>query len=331
MKEKERAEKSMHRQISIAPMMDWTTRHCRYFHRLLAPSVVLYTEMVTANALIHGDADRHLRFDPIEHPVVLQLGGSDPQALAQAVRIANPYGYDEINLNCGCPSDRVQNGAFGACLMAEPETVAACIAAMKDMSDVPVTVKCRIGIDDADEEVMLRRFIDVVGAAGCETFIIHARKAWLKGLSPKDNREIPPLNYDLVKTIRAENQNLNIHLNGGVTTIDQMRALLPDYDGLMIGREAYQNPGILIDIERAFFNPDWRVDYGDLIDRMVDYINRQHKDHDTPIQAVTRHMVNLFQGVKGARKWRQILSEQARLVTRAEDVLHPAFAAVQKD
>ena len=315
--------------ISIAPMMDWTDRHCRFFHRLQAPSVELWTEMVTANALIHGDAERHLRYDHSEHPVILQLGGSEPDKLAQAITLCEPYGYDGYNLNCGCPSDRVQSGAFGACLMAEPETVAACITAMKDHTDKPVSVKCRIGIDDADEDAMLRRFIDVVsGQGGCTTFIIHARKAWLSGLSPKENRDIPPLNYELVKAIRDENLHLTIHLNGGLTSLDQIKGMQSDYDGFMIGRAAYQSPRFLIDLERAFYNADWQVNDRDVIKRMIAYANDQYDRYGTPIKSVTRHMVNFYQGVKGARQWRQILSENAHKVTRAEDVLWDAFEKV---
>ena len=318
----------MNKIISVAPMMDWTDRHCRYFHRLLAPSVLLYTEMVTANALIHGDADRHLRYDQSEHPVALQLGGSEPEALAKAIKIANPFGYDEINLNCGCPSDRVQSGAFGACLMAEPATVRDCIKAMQDVTDVPVTVKCRIGIDDADEESMLRDFIGTVAESGCDTFIIHARKAWLKGLSPKENRDIPPLNYDLVQTIKAENPSLSIHLNGGITEMTQVRELLPTVDGLMIGRAAYHNPRLLVDIERELFNPAWAINDRAIIESMITYANDQQEKYGTPIKTVTKHMVNFYQGVKGARKWRQIISENAHLATRAEDVLLPAYDAI---
>jgi tRNA-dihydrouridine synthase A len=314
--------------ISVAPMMDWTDRHCRFFHRLLSPSVMLYTEMVTANALIHGDADHHLRYDHSEHPITLQLGGSEPEKLAQAIDIAKPYHYDEINLNCGCPSDRVQSGAFGACLMATPEIVRDSIKAMRDVSDVPVTVKCRIGIDDADEEKMLSEFVKTVSDGGCEDFIIHARKAWLSGLSPKENRDIPPLNYDLVAKIKQENPNLKIHLNGGITDIKQMNDLLPHYDGLMIGRAAYQTPKLLVDIERSFFNPDWVVDDDHIINTMINYANAQHDNHGTPIKTVTKHIVNLFQGVKGARKWRQIISETAHKAEKAEDVLLPAYDAI---
>ena len=311
-------------------MMDWTDRHCRFFHRLLAPSVTLYTEMVTANAIIHGDSERFLRFDNSEHPVVLQLGGSEPEKLAQAINIAEPYGYDEYNLNCGCPSDRVQSGAFGACLMAEPVTVANCVRAMKSVTGKPVTLKCRIGIDDADEETMLRDFISINADAGCDTFIVHARKAWLKGLSPKENRDIPPLNYDLVQSIKAENPTLNIQLNGGITAIDDMQSLLPHYDGLMIGRTAYQSPRILVDIEREFYNPEWEIDDRTVIQAMIDYANHQNDTYGTPVKTVTKHMVNFYQGVAGARKWRQIISEKSHLATRAEDVLIPAYKALEQ-
>jgi tRNA-dihydrouridine synthase A len=315
----------MNKIISVAPMMDWTDRHCRYFHRLLAPSMTLYTEMVTANALIHGDIDRHLRFDNAEHPVILQLGGSEPEKLAKAIAIAEPYGYDEYNLNCGCPSDRVQSGAFGACLMAEPQTVAECVSAMAGATEKPITVKCRIGIDDADEQKMLRDFVDIVSRAGCNTFIIHARKAWLKGLSPKENRDIPPLDYDLVRAIKHENPTLNIQLNGGVVDIDQMTSLMPDYDGLMVGRAAYHSPRLLVDIERAFYNFDWVIDDRSIIDTMIKYANNQNALYGTPIKTVTKHMVNFYQGVAGARKWRQIISEKSHLVDTAEDVLLPAL------
>jgi tRNA-dihydrouridine synthase A len=316
--------------FSVAPMMDWTDRHCRYFHRLLAPSIALYTEMVTANALIHGDVDRHLRFNDAERPVILQLGGSEPDKLAQAIKIAEPYNYDEYNLNCGCPSDRVQSGAFGACLMGEPQLVGESIAAMQSLTSKPVTVKCRIGIDDADEQLMLRQFIKVVSDYGCKTFIIHARKAWLKGLSPKENRDIPPLDYDLVAAIKSENPNLDIQLNGGLTEISQIQNLYKQYDGFMIGRAAYHSPRILVDIERQFYNDQWAIDDKDVIQAMIDYANTQNKSYGTPIKTVTKHMVNFYQGVAGARKWRQTISEKSHLVTRAEDVLWPAYDAISQ-
>ena len=320
----------MNKIISVAPMMDWTDRHCRYFHRLLAPSLFLYTEMVTANALIHGDADRHLRYDGSEHPIALQLGGSDPSSLAKAVKLATPYKYDEINLNCGCPSDRVQNGAFGACLMAEPQIVGNCVRAMQDASNVPITVKCRIGIDDTNEENMLRDFISTINETGCSTFIIHARKAWLKGLSPKENREIPPLNYDLVRSIKMENPDMNIQLNGGIKTVEQMKTLIDNFDGLMIGRSAYQTPTLLIDIEKEFFNPNWSVDFEQIINKMIIYANNQNELYGTPTKTVTKHMINFFVGIPGARKWRQIISENAHKSVCAEEVLIPAYNAITK-
>jgi len=319
----------MNKLISVAPMMDWTDRHCRYFHRLLSPNALLYTEMVTANALIHGDVDRHLRYDDHEHPIILQLGGSDPEKLAQAIEISEPYHYDGYNLNCGCPSDRVQNGAFGACLMNEPEVVAKCVTAMKEKTDKPVTVKCRIGIDDADEHIMLRNFIDIVSKAGCDHFIIHARKAWLNGLSPKENRDIPPLNYDLVREIKQEYPHLTIELNGGLKTIDQLSEMKDSYDGFMIGREAYHNPRFLITLENHFYNPDWVIHDKDVITAMIDYANDQQDRYGTPIKSVTRHMINFFQGVKGARLWRQTISEQSRHANKAEDILLQAYDAVK--
>lgn len=310
--------------------MDWTDRHCRYFHRLLSPSVTLYTEMVTANALVHGDVDRHLRFNKEEHPVVLQLGGSEPDKLMQAIEISEPYGYDAYNLNCGCPSDRVQSGAFGACLMGEPQLVGKSIAAMRSITKKPVTVKCRIGIDDADEQSMLRDFIRIISDQGCETFIIHARKAWLKGLSPKENRDIPPLDYDLAAAIKQENPHLDIQLNGGLTKMSQIRDLWNDFDGFMIGRAAYHSPRLLVDIEREFYNSEWSIDDESIIQTMVDYANNQNTQYGTPIKTVTKHMVNFYQGIPGARKWRQIISEKSHLANKAEDVLWPAFKAVSQ-
>ena len=240
--------------ISVAPMMDWTDRHCRYFHRLISPNALLYTEMVTTGAIIHGDTDRFLRFDEAEHPVDLQLGGSDSKDLATCTKIGADYGYDEINLNCGCPSDRVQSGAFGACLMKTPEHVADCIKAMRDVTDTPVTVKCRIGVDDCDDLPFLTEFVSAISNIGCTEFIIHARKAWLQGLSPKENREKPPLRYDIVEQIKKDHPHLKIHINGGITDIDTAKALLTAFDGIMIGREAYQNPWFLYEMETEIFN-----------------------------------------------------------------------------
>jgi tRNA-dihydrouridine synthase A len=292
-------------------MMDWTDRHCRYFHRLISPHAVLYTEMVTTGALLHGDRDRHLRYNGAEHPVALQLGGNDPAALALCARFGADYGYDEINLNCGCPSDRVQNGAFGACLMAEPLTVARCVGAMKDaVPSLPVTVKCRIAIDEYDELPFLTKFIDEVSKAGCHRFIVHARKAWLKGLSPKENREVPPLRYDIVKTVRDKYPALEFILNGGINTVEAMATHLETFDGVMIGREIYQNPYILSEIESKIFNSVHIRPRETIARAMIPYIEAQERQFGTPAKSITRHMLGLFNGLPGARAWRRALSEQ---------------------
>ena len=302
--------KSKSPEISVAPMMDWTDRHCRYFLRLLAPHVRLYTEMVTTGAILFGDQDRHLAFDPSEQPLALQLGGSDPSALARCASIGADYGYEEINLNCGCPSDRVQNGSFGACLMKTPEKVAECVSAMRNAVKIPVTVKCRIGVDDCDDVPFLMNFIETVKAAGCDTFIIHARKAWLNGLSPKENREIPPLRYDVAALVRETWPELKVILNGGITNCDQIESLLPQFDGVMIGREAYSNPYVLARIEERFFG-------GTLPDRetvalaMIPYMERQLRDYGTPVKSVTRHILGLYQGQRGGKAWRRVLSTEA--------------------
>lgn len=293
--------------ISVAPMMDWTDRHCRFLLRLIAPDVRLYTEMVTTGALIHGDRDRHLLFDSVEHPLALQLGGSDPVDLAAAARMGADWGYDEINLNCGCPSDRVQNGAFGACLMNTPERVADAVAAMKNAVNIPVTVKCRIGVDDCEEESFLTRFIDMVAEAGCETFIIHARKAWLKGLSPKENREIPPLRYDIAAAQKRRRPELSIILNGGIKNIQQINEVKSNFDGVMIGREAYSNPFTLTQIEAELFHrpiPERAA----IARAMIPYIEEQSRRHGTPIKSITRHMLGLYQGQHGGKNWRRALS-----------------------
>lgn len=297
--------------ISVAPMMDWTDRHCRYFHRLIAPSVTLYTEMVTTGALLHGDAQRFLRFDVLEHPVVLQLGGSDPAALAQSAKLGEEAGYDQINLNCGCPSDRVQSGAFGAVLMKNPALVRDCIAAMREAVDIPVTVKCRIGVDDCEDESFLTEFIGTVAEGGCELFIIHARKAWLKGLSPKENREIPPLDYDLVQQIVTQFPNIEFHLNGGLRNLDQLIEQNEFFKGLMIGREAYQHPWSLRVFEEHFYASEHLLDRREVVAKMIEYIKEQKEKYDTPMKSITRHMTGLFQGEKGARRWRQMISVEA--------------------
>ncbi len=296
--------------IAVAPMMDWTDRHCRYFHRLLSPHVRLFTEMVTTGALIHGDRDRFLRFDEAEHPVALQLGGSDPAALAACAKMGEDYGYDEINLNCGCPSDRVQNGRFGACLMKEPALVADCVAAMIGAVATPVTVKCRIAIDHEDEFSFLNSFIDHISKAGCKSFIVHARKAWLKGLSPKENREVPPLRYDIVNNIKQKHNNLHIILNGGIQEIDNIQKYLKIFDGVMIGRAAYQNPYLLANIERTIYKSGNILPREAVAEAMIPYIERQAAQYGTPAKSITRHMIGLFHGQPGGRKWRRALSEQ---------------------
>ena len=299
------------RRLSVAPMMDWTDRHCRQFHRLLAPRALLYTEMVHAGAVLHGDVERHLGFALPEHPVALQLGGCEPTELARAAAVGAAMGYDEINLNCGCPSDRVQRGRFGACLMAEPARVADVVAAMAAAVAVPVTVKCRIGIDDSEEFAFLAHFVATVRTAGCMTFIVHARKAWLKGLSPKENREIPPLRYDIVHRLKREFPELQIVLNGGLreptATLDQMHHV----DGVMIGREAYENPWSLTGFHRLLIGDgDEKLGRHEVVEAMTSYAAAQGQ-RGVPIRAVARHMLGRFNGLPGARAWRRRLSAVA--------------------
>lgn len=309
-------------------MLDWTDRACRYLHRLLSQRALLYTEMVVADAVIHGPRDRLLGHDPAEHPVALQLGGSDAAKLTEAVRIALDFGYDEINLNVGCPSDRVQSGTFGACLMREPEVVAEAIAAMKRVSPVPVTVKCRIGVDDQVPEEVLPAFLQRMVGAGADAIWIHARKAWLQGLSPKENRDIPPLDYPLVHRMKRENPDVFIGINGGIATLDEALAHLQHVDGVMIGRAAYHHAAMLTQVDARIYGeavsaPDWdRVR-----DRMMDYAEA-HMARGGRLNQVTRHMVGLFQGVTGARRFRQILSTAATKPGAGPEVIHEAFAAV---
>lgn len=298
-------------EISVAPMMDWTDRHCRYFHRLISPNAKLYTEMVTTGALLHGDAERFLRFDEAEHPVALQLGGSDADELAQCAEMGESKGYDEINLNCGCPSDRVQKGKIGAILMEEPDLVADCIAAMIKTVDIPVTVKCRIGIDEQDNFAFLDRFVGTIADKGCDTFIIHARKAWLSGLSPKQNREIPPLDYKRVLAIKEKYPELRIILNGGITELAAIEEHIKDFDGAMIGREAYSNPYLLSDIERSVFENNDILDRDQVALNMIQYIKKQKELFDTPVKSITRHMLGLYHQQKGAKAWKRYLSENA--------------------
>lgn len=295
--------------LSVAPMMDWTDRHCRYLHRLIAPRALLYTEMAHSGAVLHGDAERHLAFDPAERPVALQLGGSEPRELARAAAIGAGFGYAEVNLNCGCPSDRVQRGRFGACLMAEPERVADCVAAMRAAVAVPVTVKCRIGIDDSEEFDFLARFVATVAAAGCRTFAVHARKAWLKGLSPKENREIPPLRYSVVERLKREFPPLEIVLNGGIRSPAQAGTLIGGVDGVMVGREAYENPMSLAAFEKALLDAGAAApSRAELVEAMAAYAAAQRR-RGVPLRAIARPMLGLFNGLPGARAWRRRLAQ----------------------
>ncbi len=292
-------------------MMDWTDRHCRFFHRLLTRRALLYTEMVTADAILRGKRDQLLAFSPDEHPIALQLGGSDPAKLAEAASIGESYGYDEINLNVGCPSDRVQVGRFGACLMAEPQLVADCVAAMQRAVRVPVTVKCRIGIDDQDSETGLDHFVATVAATGCRTFIVHARKAWLRGLSPKENREIPPLDYPRVHRLKAAHPALEIVINGGVTTLADAEARLTHVDGVMLGRAAYQTPFILAEVDQRFFGSiQPSPDRAEVLEALIPYAER-HVANGGRLNNIARHILGLYHGEPGARAFRRLLSERA--------------------
>ena len=296
--------------MSVAPMMDWTDRHCRYFHRLLSRHALLYTEMVTTGALIHGDVARHLRFNAQEHPVALQLGGSDPADLARCAQLGEQWGYDEININCGCPSERVQRGAFGACLMAEPQLVADCVKAMVDVVSVPVTVKHRIGIDKTESYDFVRDFVGTVADAGCQVFIVHARNAWLKGLSPKENREVPPLRYEMVHQLKADFPQLTIAINGGINQPDQVTEQLQHTDGVMVGREAYHNPWWMASWDTDFFGAAPTGITRESVEAdMVAYMVREAAQHGTPASAIARHMLGLRHGQPGARRWRQVWSD----------------------
>lgn len=300
--------------LAVAPMMDWTDRHCRYLHRLMSRETLLYTEMVTSPALVRGRALHLLDYNPEEHPVALQLGGSDPTELAAAAKMGEDAGYDEINLNCGCPSDRVQSGTFGAVLMRTPDLVADCCAAMQDAVQVEVTVKCRIGVDDQDVHQVLPDFIKHVSDAGVKRFIIHARKAWLQGLSPKENREIPPLDYELVHQIKSDNPHLHISINGGITSLDQaVHHLERGLDGVMIGRSAYHSPSdILCGADKRIYGTNHTSDPHLVVEQMLPYIDR-HITNGGRLHQVARHMLGLFMGRPGARGWRRLLSEEAHL------------------
>lgn len=312
----------------VAPMLDWTDRHCRYFHRLLSQHAFLYTEMVTTGALIHGDRGRFLQFDTSEHSLAFQLGGSNPDDLAIAAKMVEDYGYDEVNLNVGCPSDRVQNGRFGACLMAEPELVAECVATMKQAVDIPVTVKSRIGIDDRDSYAELVHFVSTVAAAGCDTFIIHARKAWLSGLSPKENREVPPLQYDVVYNLKRDFPDLTVILNGGVCSLPVGVEMNAKVDGVMVGREAYHNPYLLSDVDGLFYADAYSVKTRfEVIEALIPYIQNQ-LGQGVRLHSMTRHILGLFHGEPGARAWRRYLSENASKDKADEAVVLNALALI---
>lgn len=307
--------------LSVAPMLDWTDRHCRYFHRLLTRRTLLYTEMVNAGGILYGGTERHLRFNAEEHPVALQLGGSELDRLAAAARLAEEWGYDEVNLNCGCPSERVQRGAFGACLMAEPQLVADGVKAMLDVVSVPVTVKHRIGIDKEESYGFVRDFVGAVADAGCQVFIVHARNAWLKGLSPKENREIPPLRYPLVHRLKQDFPQLTIAINGGLTTDEQIAEQLQHVDGVMLGREAYHRPWLMAGWDARFFGDAPRaLDPDDVEAAMVEYMAREAALHGTGWYAIARHMLGLHHGRRGARLWRQVWSDHKLKDLPARDV-----------
>ena len=325
----------MDRRLSIAPMMDWTDRHCRAFHRTLTARALLYTEMVTAPAVLRGDRERLLGFDGIEHPVALQLGGSAPQELAEAARVGEAFGYDEINLNVGCPSDRVQSGRFGACLMKEPGRVAECMAAIREAVSVPATVKCRIGVDDQDPATALFALVDACAAVGVEVFIVHARKAWLQGLSPKENRDVPPLDYGLVRRLKRERPHLSISLNGGVASLDEAEAHLTpvdkvQLDGVMLGRAAYHEPAILGQADRRLFGaPTADVDVFEAIERYRPYMAARLAE-GVHLPAMTRHMLGLMHGRAGARAFRRILTVESVRAGAGLEVLDRAVEAVRE-
>jgi tRNA-dihydrouridine synthase A len=319
--------KTPHHLLSVAPMMDWTDRHCRVLHRMLSRRALLYTEMLTTGAVLHGDRARLLAFNPVEHPVALQLGGSEPAELAAAARLGEAEGYDEINLNVGCPSDRVQSGRFGACLMREPELVAECMAAMGAAVTVPVTVKCRIGVDEQDPEESLFRLVDLCAAAGVSQFIVHARKAWLKGLSPKENRDVPPLDYPLVWRLKRERPELTIVINGGIASLEEAEAHLAHVDGVMLGRAAYHTPSLLAQADARIFGDGAPADVAAALGAYRDYVASELAK-GTHLAAMTRHMLGLFHGVPGARTWRRILTVEGVRPGAGLEVIDRALAAV---
>ncbi len=319
----------INRRFTCAPMMDWSDRHCRYFWRLLSQHAVLYTEMVTTGALIHGDQERFLRFHPAEQPLALQLGGSDPNALASCAALAEKWGYDEVNLNCGCPSDRVQNGRIGACLMAEPELVRDCMSAMIERVKIPVTIKHRIGIDDMEDYDGLIHFVDTVAQSGCSTFIIHARKAWLQGLSPKQNRDIPPLDYELVARIKRERPELEIIINGGITHLEQCQTLLQEVDGVMLGREIYANPYLLAEVDKTIYASTTPTPSRlEVMKQFMTYMQAE-LEQGTRLNQMTRHILGLYQGLPGARQFRRVISENAHKKDAGLEVVSQALAAVE--
>lgn len=319
--------------FSVAPMMDWTDRHCRYFHRLMTRHTLLYTEMVTAPAVIHGDRGRLLDFDAAEQPLALQLGGSDPAQLAQAAKIAADWGYAEVNLNCGCPSDRVQSGSFGAVLMENAPLVARCVSAMRDAVDLPITVKCRIGVDGQTPSDVLPDFLAQVSAAGCDRFTIHARKAWLQGLSPKENRDIPPLDHALVQEMKGVFPHLHLSVNGGVDTLDAACDFLDaELDGVMIGRAAYHTPAqILLDADRRIFGKGDAHTAEDIVHQMIPYITAHLQTDGGRLHQITRHMLGMFQSRPGARMWRRYLSENAHRDGAGPDVVLTALSYIQQE
>jgi tRNA-dihydrouridine synthase A len=313
----------------VAPMIDWTDRHCRYFHRQLSRHARLYTEMITTGALLHGDATRHLRFDAAEHPVALQLGGSEPDDLARAARLGAAAGFDEINLNCGCPSERVQHGAFGVCLMSEPALVADCIKAMRDAVTVPVTVKHRIGIDRGDDYGLVRDFVGALAGAGCEVFIVHARNAWLKGLSPRENREVPPLRHEVVHRLKRDFPHARFVLNGGLTTLEQALQQSVGLDGVMLGRAAYHDPFLLVGVDSGFFGDTAPAPTrADVVRRMSEYLEREGRAGTSP-RHIVRHMLGLYQGMRGARRWRRLLSDAEQLESAGAGILALALREVE--
>ncbi len=321
------------RRFSVAPMMEWTDRHCRVFHRHLTRHALLYTEMVTAEAIRHGDRDRLLSYSAGEHPLALQVGGSDPEVMAEAARVAEDWGYAEIKVNVGCPSDRVQSGTFGACLMREPDTVGRVVEAMARSVAIPVTVKCRIGVDDQDPELALDALVDAVTSAGCSSVTVHARKAWLQGLSPKENRDIPPLDYDRVYRLKATRPALEVVINGGIVDLDTAEAHLARVDGVMIGRAAYQTPWMLREVDARLFgvSKSQAPDRWEIVHAMADYAARMAAERGTPVRSIAKHMMGLFQCMPGARAWRRYLSENMHDPDAGPEVLVRAAAHVRSD